>query len=85
MLDPEEVELKEMRRELNDLRAEYESFQKQNIASHPVDRTDFSTQFQGAIAAQLRRRYAVLRIERRLSALEKRVADFEARRNEALN
>lgn len=79
---PWDEELMELRRELNDLRAEYESYKKKTIASRrsrdPSDSTDFPMLFPGMIADELRRRSAFLRIERRISALEQRVTELEA-------
>jgi hypothetical protein len=74
--------LKELRRELNELRAEYESYKKDTMASHrsrdPSDRADFPTLSHGRVADELRRRSRFLRLERRLSAFEQRVAELEA-------
>ena len=79
---PRSDELKELRRELNDVRAEYEAYRRESLASYrsptPPDRADFSTQLQGGIADHLRRRSAFRRIEKRVAALEQRLTELEA-------
>jgi hypothetical protein len=79
---PRDEELKELRRELEDVRTEYESYKKATIALResldPSDSIDFPTLSPGMIAEEIRRRSAFLRIKRRLSALEQRLTEIEA-------
>jgi hypothetical protein len=79
---PRNEELQELRRELNAVRAEYESYKKATIALRqfldPSESAEFPMLPPEKIFDEIRRRSALVRIKRRLSALEQRLTEIEA-------
>jgi len=75
-------EIKEVRRDLDRLRRDFEAWKRAKPHSsgtrreHP-ERSGFRSKFQSAVADQLHRQNEFFRIEKRVSAMEKRVTELE--------
>jgi chromosome segregation ATPase len=78
-------EIRKMRREIESLRRDFAEWRTAKphsfgTRSRTAERTGFRDKFQTAVADQLHHQRELFRIEGRVSALEKRVAELEQRR-----
>ena len=83
MIDDQQ-EISEMRREIQYLRRDFVAWKtakprQSETRLSPAERTGFVGKFQTAIAGQLHHQHELFRIQRRISALEKRVMELERR------
>jgi len=83
MIDNQQ-EISEMRREIEHLRRDFAAWKtakprRSGTRPRPAERTGFKDKFQTAVADQLYHQHELFRIERRVSALEKRVTELEQR------